>query len=114
MFTQQLEIHRVYLPTELCGSGSITVKFREFHSENPAVYTELTALARQLQMRGHSRYGMKGLFEVLRWKRAMTTTGSVFKLNNNYTALYSRLIMHNNSGLKGFFNIRASSPQVVE
>ena len=72
--------------------GRIEQKFQEFRRENPHVYRRLVKLALALAMKGHKRYGIKSLFEVLRWEEAMATTGSQFKLNNNYTALYARLI----------------------
>ena len=102
------------LPVTLLGSGPITKKFWEFHKANPGVYLELKKLALDLKKKGHRHYGIKGLFEVLRWHRAMETQGSEFKLNNNYTALYARLLMHYEHSLEGFFAIRNSSEQVIE
>lgn len=88
--------------------------FRQFHGDNPAVYSQLVTMAKTLKQRGYQHYGMKGLFEVLRWERAITTTGSEFKLNNNYTSYYARLIMQKEPFLRGFFRIRKFSPQVIE
>lgn len=101
-------------PDDMLHGGPITRRFREFHEANPEVYVRLVNLADKLRGRGRESYGMKSLFEVLRWHRAMETTGSDFKLNNNYTALYARLIMCNESRLQGFFRTRESSPQVIE
>jgi hypothetical protein len=102
------------IPTSLQSTGPITKKFWEFHQNNPTVYTQLRDLAIQLKNAGHRKYGMKGLFEVLRWQRALQTRGSTFKLNNNYTALYARLLMHNELSLSNFFDLRESSDQVIE
>ena len=104
----------LYFPPALQGNGPITKKFRQFHAANPHTYDELKDLAIQLQVRGYKRYGMKGLFEVLRLQTAMKTRGSTFKLNNNYTALYARLLMHNEPRLQGFFSLRESRTQVIE
>ena len=93
---------------------SIQSNFERFHEENPHVYERLTTLALNLRRKGYGSYGMKGLFEVMRWMTAMKTTGSKFKLNNNYTAHYARMIMDNNPELKGFFNIRTQSHQQFE
>ena len=90
---------------------SIQSSFERFHEENPHVYEKLTTLALNLRRKGYDSYGMKGLFEVMRWMTAMKTTGSKFKLNNNYTAHYSRMIMQNCPELQGFFNTRIQSPQ---
>jgi len=83
--------------------------FRKFHRENPWVYRELRRLALDLANRGRRRYGIAGLFEVLRWHRAMSTDADDgFKLNNNHRAFYSRMLMANESRLEGFFAQRKS------
>jgi hypothetical protein len=82
-------------------------RFVEFHEKNPQVYAELLRLARLLKARGHKRIGMKMLFEQLRWQHALKTTDlSGFKLNNNYTAYYARMLMERNLDLVGFFETR--------
>lgn len=89
-------------------SGSIETDFWGFHEANPHVYTRLVELARAwVQRRGPRKLGMKMLFEVLRWEVAMRTTGDDFKLNNNYTSYYARLIMERESDLAGIFETRA-------
>ena len=83
--------------------------FRKFHRENPEVYRELRTLALELLARGRRRYGMKGLFEIVRWRRALRIDADDgFKLNNNFTAFYARMAMHNEPTLAGFFALRES------
>ena len=88
--------------------STIDAAFEAFHDANPWVYRELCALARDLVARGHHRVGMKMLFEVLRWSYAMSTDdpSSDFKLNNNYTSRYARLIMDLEVDLDGVFETR--------
>lgn len=83
--------------------------FWEFHIANPRVYTELRDYAVNLRHRGRTHYGVKALFEVVRFHRAMETAdqSSDWKLNNSYTALYARLLMNNEPELRGFFRTRA-------
>lgn len=83
-------------------------RFREFHAENPSVYSELVDLAESLRATGRRHYGMAGLFEVLRWNRTLKTNGDEFKLNNSYRAFYARLIMSREKSLDGFFRTRQS------
>lgn len=95
--------------------GRITESFEKFHADNPHVYERLRSLALELVEKGHDHYSIKGLFEVLRWEYALTTRGSNFKLNNNYTALYARMLMDNEPILASFFRVRSSPNfQVVE
>lgn len=83
-------------------------EFLAFHRDNPHVYHELRRLALHLQARGRKHYGIGGLFEVLRWQRAMETTDHDFKLNNDHRAFYARLLMAKEPLLKGFFATRVS------
>jgi len=86
---------------------TIDAQFEEFHRNNPEVYEELVRLARQMKARGHKQIGIKMLWEVLRWERAMKTTDQTeWKLNNNYTSRYARLIMEQEPDLEGFFKTR--------
>lgn len=84
------------------------VDFKKFHQDNPTVYQELRVLALSMRMKGRDKYGIGSLFEVLRWQRAMQTTGSEFKLNNNYRSFYARMLMERNMNLKEFFFLRDS------
>lgn len=90
------------------SSSSIEANFDLFHQANPFVYRSLVKLARDLHRRGHRKVGMKMLFEVLRWQWSMATAdpASEFKLNNNYTSRYARLIMDNEPDLAGIFEVR--------
>ena len=83
--------------------------FQRFHAENPHVYTALERLAFKLRNRGVERWGVKALWEVLRSELALNTSEPVgtFRLNNNFTAYYARLLMERNpEDLGGFFETR--------
>lgn len=80
--------------------------FREFDERNPAVYTELVRLARELRTAGHKKIGIQMLIEVIRWKSMLKTAGDDFKINNNYAGRYARKIMTENNDLDGLFEIR--------
>lgn len=85
---------------------SIEQDFWRFHRLNPHVYDELIAMTREAKAHGLKRIGMKMLFEVLRWNTALRTYGDEFKLCNNYTAYYARLIMVCEPDLDGMFVLR--------
>lgn len=90
------------------GNMTLEQQFEAFHRLNPHVYARLHMMALDLVRRGRQKIGMKMLFEVLRWQHAMTTTdpASEFKLNNNYTAFYARLLMEQDKRLDGLFEVR--------
>jgi hypothetical protein len=79
-----------------------------FHRNNPIVLLELRRLALGLVDAGHRHYSIKGLFEVLRFNAALKTTGKPYKLNNNHTAFYARLLMEFEPELEDFFHTRRS------
>jgi len=82
--------------------------FWAFHVSNPRVYEELRNHALELRRRGRSHYGIKALFEVVRFHRALDTTDKCaeWRLNNNHTALYARMLMANEPELGDFFRTR--------
>lgn len=86
---------------------TIAEAFSRFHTGNPHVYHELVLLARRAKARGAQRIGIGMLVEVVRWRSTLRTGGDDFKLNNNYSALYARLIMDNAPDLAGIFELRA-------
>jgi len=86
----------------------IDLEFQRFHRENPHVYERLKRLAFKLKVRGVDRYGIKALWEVLRYEEAVQTTADAtsYRLNNNFTASYARLLMDQEEDLEGFFELR--------
>jgi|10_taG_2_1085330.scaffolds.fasta_scaffold121132_1 hypothetical protein len=93
-------------PSESPPGQTIDDQFESFHAANPHVYEAIRLLALRTKRAGRSQYGMAGLFEVLRWTHTIETHGDDFKLNNNYRALYARLLMKNEPELDGFFKLR--------
>jgi hypothetical protein len=82
--------------------------FWAFHIANPCVYQELRDHALELRRRGRTHYGIKALFEVVRFHRALQTLDPKYewKLNNNYSSLYARMLMANEPELRNFFHTR--------
>lgn len=93
-------------PDDGGGADPIEVAFWKFHRENPQVYDALRRLAYSLIERGHEHYGIKALCEVVRFEHVMAVNDPAFKINNNHTALYARLLMANEKRLDGFFDTR--------
>lgn len=85
---------------------SIRDRFHRFHNRNPHVYDTIISIAVQMKKANVHKFGMKGIFEYLRWQYSMQTQGESYKLNNIYTALYARLVMDHEPELRGFFETR--------
>ncbi len=76
---------------------SIQDRFLLFHETNPWVFKALVDLAYALRNRGHRRFGVKLLFERLRFEYLLTTNDptSSWRLNNNMTSRYARMLIEN-------------------
>jgi hypothetical protein len=86
--------------------------FTQFHAGNPHIYRKLVDLCRQVKGAGHDSYGIKALFERLRWYHHVELKSKEpFLLNNNFTSRYARLIMKQEPDLSDFFEVRKLRPR---
>lgn len=86
---------------------TIAERFTAFHEANPWVADALVRLALDLVHRGQKRIGVKMLWEVLRWHHIRyVSTGEPFKLNNDFTAHYARLLVEQHTELADVFETR--------
>jgi hypothetical protein len=88
----------------------LEVRFLQFASNNPELVRTIIRMARERKTAGHSHWGMRAAFELLR-ERQLATIESVpgvgrVKLNNDYTAPMARLVMKMAPDLEGFFSTR--------
>lgn len=98
---------------DIFAQDRIEREFNDFHADHPEIYAELVRLARQWRSAGHERLGIATLFEVLRWQSHLNGAhDGGYKLNNNYRALYARLIMAKNVDLAGLFETRERTAQI--
>lgn len=84
------------------------VDFLDFHTKNPQVYLLFEKFALQLLNAGNEKLGAKMIMERIRWE--ISTGGAKdehgFKINNNYTAYYSREFIKRNPKHKDCFEFR--------
>lgn len=93
------------------GRPSIEERFQQFHQANPHIYTAIRQRALFLRRKGFRRWSTKSAFEILRYDWAIQTdTTDGFKLNNDFTRPYARLLMQQEPDLAGFFETRDSNP----
>lgn len=109
MHIQQMQLPfidvRPIRPIQMDPEATIAERFQAFHEANPHVYEALRDMALWLKDQG-KRAGMKLLFEQLRWLSLIQTDGEPYKLNNDFTGRYARLIMEQEPQLDGYFEIR--------
>lgn len=90
---------------------TIEQRFAAFSGDNPHIYELLVELALQNKRTGKHRT-MKGLFEDLRSMDSVKTNGKPFKMDNDMTPYYARLIMAQEPELAGYFRLRHSRGDV--
>jgi hypothetical protein len=94
------------LNTPLPEQNRLTKAFDKFHAANPQVWQEFESAALTMARTGRKRYGAKTIWEVMRYRRDLQTTGTKYKLNNNYTAYYARLFKQEYPEFSEFFELR--------
>jgi hypothetical protein len=74
---------------------TIDERFASFHHANGWVFRALELMTGDLVAGGQRRVGMKMLIEVLRYRyfRQTFDPSSPFRLNNDYTSRYTRLLV---------------------
>jgi hypothetical protein len=97
------------MQTELFVMGrSNYVDFLHFNTKCPQVYLLFEKFAFQLIAAGHTKLGAKMILERIRWEISIggVKDDDGFKINNNYTAYYSRQFVKNNPAYEDYFEFR--------
>ncbi len=97
-------------PTLMDAPDKATLAFIRYHHDNPHIFACYRDLALRLLRHGVTHYGSKALWEAMRFETTIRAKGEPLKLNNNYTAFYSRLLMEQDQRFMGFFEIRRRQP----
>jgi hypothetical protein len=87
----------------------IVESFEKFHAENPHVYGLFKAFCEDARKAGRGRYGAKAVLERIRWHVEVEARGDAFKVNNNFTSCYSRLLIAEDPSFSSFFSLRGGS-----
>lgn len=83
-------------------------KFFKYHMLNQHVFAEMVRYAVQMKDAGCSRGSVYLIVQRIRWDRFIQTRGTdLFKISNDYTPFYSRLIGLLYPDLTLFFNKKA-------
>jgi len=82
-------------------------RFAEYHARNPLVFKLFERFARTALQSGRTHYSAKAIMERVRWEISIKSQDDQgFKINNNYTSRYARLLATEYPEFKGFFHMR--------
>ena len=73
------------------GDSRLTA-WADFHRDNPAVWELFVRFSREARG-SRDRFGARIVWERLRWYTTIETNDAAFKLSNNHTPYYARLLM---------------------
>jgi hypothetical protein len=88
-------------------------RFFIYHAKNPGLYGLYLKYAREAKDRGRGRFSSWMIGNRVRWYTSVETSGPLYKLTNDYFALYSRLIVFEFPEFDGFFEMRAMKARRV-
>lgn len=80
--------------------------FLAFDEKYPEVFERLKSMALALKARGFEHYGLRALWEAMRYDLSVKTTGKQYKLSDHMPPYYSRKLMAEVPELDQFFEIR--------
>jgi hypothetical protein len=91
--------------------GDLERHFFEYHRANPHVYKLFKKFADDVRKAGYKRYSCRTILHRVRWEKDVKTTEAdgrtPFKINNNFSPYYARLLMEKNSEFAKFFELRS-------
>ena len=95
-----------YFGTAESPANPIEERFWEMHAVNPRIYALFDRFTRMLIDRGYQHHSADAVLHRIRWATAVEMDGDDFKINDHFSAYYSRLWMRNNPEHQGFFRCR--------
>jgi len=78
----------------------------EWHKENPHVWKYFERFALEAISNGHNKISHWLIINRIRWEVTIVTTGSDFKISNDYIAFYARLWQAKYPQHKSLFNTK--------
>ena len=85
---------------------ALEAAFHEFNAKNPVIFNLFHRFAIEARGRGHKHFSADAIMHRVRWETSVSTTGRIFKINNNHIAYYARALMEQRPEFKGFFRTR--------
>lgn len=86
----------------------LSVKFAEYHKENPHIYNQFRYYTLRAIESGYKNFGAQMIIERIRWQTGVVSKNSDFKINNDYAAFYSRMFMAEYPSYSSYFRTRNS------
>lgn len=87
----------------------LLARFKTYHLENPHVWDAFKQASFDIQTAGQKKYSAWIIVNKIRWDHDIKANGNAFKINNDFIAIYARLMIHNHpEKFSNFFELRAT------
>lgn len=86
-------------------AATIQERFEAFDAAHPEVYRELVDAARRLRQKDRKRFGIRTIWERMRWTLEIEADGE-YKFNDHYTSRYVRKMVAEYPEFEGMFETR--------
>jgi hypothetical protein len=92
---------------------SVYERWKEYHLANPSFYEQFQRFAREA-MRTRSKIGARLIFERMRWFEQVEKGTNRYRVCNNFSAYYARLLMLDKPEFKSLFNTKSLKSGVTD
>lgn len=86
--------------------ATVAEQFEQFHKDNPHVFELFKKFAYEALRAGFDTFSAYAIRERIRWFTSIETSGTPYKLSNNFTPYYARKLMRECPEFDGFFNLK--------
>lgn len=90
--------------------AGLVERFRVYHEAHPTVYVEFARRAFEMRDAGRTHYSQWTIVQAIRWHHDLNSS-EPFKINNDFIALYARLMIYDHPSFANFFELRAMKPE---
>lgn len=81
----------------------------KWDAANPQFYPLFVRFTLELIERGYKKFGVRLIWERIRWESFLQTQGDPWKLNDHYHSIYARRFMEEHPEHKGVFRLRTKN-----
>jgi len=87
-------------------TSKLDLAFAQYHAHNPQIYQLFKQFAFKVKNAGFKKYSARTIFHRIRWHIEVDTKGDPFKINNNFSSRYARMLIDEFPEFEGFFELR--------
>lgn len=84
----------------------LLMRFALYHKANTSIYSEFKTIAFAMIATGRKKYSGWIILNVIRWRKDKQSNDRIFKINNDYIALFSRMFVVEFPENEEFFVLR--------